>query len=413
MIPLVKIRRYVRYGLAAVLLLVVSASIAVAQSSQRYRPSAVDVDLGSRDLGVRYLKLGNTYRENGNYDLAQVYLKKGLDMVRNRGSRYWEAVGYEYLGLVYRDMGERSLALEYLRTAESIFRTILNPREPERSDMALRQVIDDIEFSRRPAIVDPAYRSENERLRLENQRLTDINRQLTDRVSELENRIRRIEADMSQRPSLPTTTVPEISDCRRDIESIARYRESVLISNNFTPINLESRGARTSDSRTRVFGNTVIGFLKKGESVRIEFDISGGEYAIVADGCLGKARDVDIRIINQRGIVLEKKDIRHTTSADITVADNRQQGDRTTTDNREQRPPDDKPQNQPQGNMANTMATASISADDPFRVRPAMYREPLAKLSWNAEYPGLHSFLITMYDCDADGAYFCVVIGKK
>ncbi len=390
-------------------------------STDAYRYDMYD-DLGARDLGVRYLKLGNTYRETRNYDLAQLYVKKGLEMVRNRNSRYWEAVGYEYLGLVYRDMGERSLALEYLRTAESIFREILVPRTGERSDMALRQVIDDIEQARTPVPIMPeGIRTENDRLRSEAQRLQDINRQLSDRVAELEARIRRLEQDMTNRatPAPATAPVanipqnfPDVSECRRDIEAIGRYRESILISNNYAPVNLETRGVRVSDINSRVMGTLVIGYLKKGESVKIEMDVAGGSYAIVTDGCLNKARDIDVRIINQRGVVLDKKDIRFTTSADITVADNRTPEQRAAATNDARITEERNPATTTQPTQA-TVATMSWMGDDPLRLRPSSNREPLAKLTWNAEYPGVHTFLVTMYDCEPEGAYFCFVIGKK
>jgi tetratricopeptide (TPR) repeat protein len=409
-----------------------SMALPVTASAQQLRMKrSADADLGTRDLGVRYLKLGNTYREARNYDLAQLYIKKGLDMVRNRGSRYWEAAGYEYLGLIYRDMGERELALEYLRVSQGIFANILNTRDGVGSDDALKLVIADIErgadrippASQRNMIpnlmmrpISPEMSSPDaDRLRTDNQRLQDVNRQLTNRIADLEDRIRRLETESINRSLNNTTTTPDISECKRDIEAIARYRESVLWSNNYTPQNLQTLGARVSDQNTKVNGTIVTGYLKKGESVKIELDVNPGIYAIIADGCSGKARDIDVRIINQRGVVLEKKDIRFSTSADVSTDGNRITETRTTNSNGGSTVSEERsPNTSTNANSSTNSTQATMSADGgDMRVRPSSTRDPLARLSWNAEYAGTHTFLVTMYDCEPEGAYFCFVIGRK
>jgi tetratricopeptide (TPR) repeat protein len=409
-------------------LLLLWEGVAPSESWAQYRSRRpVEVDLGTRDLGVRYLKLGNTYRETRNYDMAQLYVKKGLDMVRNRGSRYWEATGYEYLGLIYRDMGERDLALEYLRVAQGIFASILNTRDGVGSDDALKLVIADIErgndklppvtsgssmMNRSPEL--PTSSRESDRLRSENLRLAEVNRQLSNRIADLEDRIRRLEQEASSRSTMPPLmNTPDISECKRDIEAIARYRESVLWSNNYTPINLQLAGARVSDANTKVNGTIVTGYLKRGESVKIELDVVPGMYAIITDGCLNKARDIDVRIINQRGVVLEKKDIRFSTSADVSMnSDGRTTEARTTSNERSSDARVAEERNPGSGTSATT-ATIAASNEADFRIRPLSNREPLARLSWNAEYSGTHTFLITMYDCEPEGAYFCFVIGRR
>jgi tetratricopeptide (TPR) repeat protein len=397
--------------------------------AQSLRMKRGDVDLGTRDLGIRYLKLGNTYRETRNYDLAQLYVKKGLDLVRNRGSRYWEAAGYEYLGLIYRDMGERDLALEYLRVAQSIFASILNPRDGTGSDDALKLVIADIErgadrlpvrsmppapgpdmTNALPPMTAMPPNPEYDRLRSENARLQDVNRQLSNRIADLEDRIRRLEQDAVNRVNQP---VQDISECKRDIEAIARYRESILWSNNYTPVNLQALGARVSDpNATKVNGTIITGYLRKGESVKIEIDVTPGLYAIIADGCANKARDIDVRIINQRGVVLERKDIRFTTSADVSVDGNRI-ADTRTAENRTDNSTNATVTQDRNPSTGSTQATISNDPNAELRTRPSSTREPLAKLSWNAEYSGTHTFLITMYDCEPEGAYFCFVVGRR
>jgi hypothetical protein len=68
-----------------------------------------------------------------------------------------------------------------------------------------------------------------------------------------------------------------------------------------------------------------------------------------------------------------------------------------------------------------TQPTDSISAQqsntqqstEALPRKPASTREALAKVGWSNEYGGSHTFLVTMYDCDNEGAYFCFLIGKK
>jgi tetratricopeptide (TPR) repeat protein len=134
-----------------------------------------------RDEGIRYIKLAGTYREAQNYDLALKYANKGLQMVTNLGSQYWEAAGYEALGLIYRDMGDRQSALSYLRRSSDIFNRII--RQKDGSAAAVNMLIDDIEQGA----------DRNELLRNELQQKQELNRQLNDRVAALEERIRQLE----------------------------------------------------------------------------------------------------------------------------------------------------------------------------------------------------------------------------
>lgn len=374
------------------------------------------------NLGVRYLKLGNSYREARNYDLSQTYLKKGLDMLRNRNA-YWEATAYEYLGLLYRDMGDRQMALEYLRTAASLYDRVVNMRNNQGSDEVLRSVIADVEQgtsgARIGAIPAPALAPNNAPLQDENRRLQDENRALIARINDLEARIRQLETGLSANPgmSLKSPISVDMSDCKRDLEGIARYRESTLWLNGYAPVDFSTRDVRLTGGGARVDGTVIVGYLKRGESAKVEVAIPLGQYVIIADGCAPKARDIDVRIINQQGVVLEKKDIRFTgsmpnpapsnTGATTTTTNSETAGNTRTTETR----PSDSTQTQQTRPVENTTTTAPI--DDALRNKPSNTREALAKVGWNNEYGGVHTFLITMYECDAEGAYFCFLIGKK
>jgi tetratricopeptide (TPR) repeat protein len=159
----------------------------------------------SLEAGVRHLKLGNTYREARKYNLAQSYLRLGIDIARARGSKYWEAVGNEYAGLLFRDLGDRLTSLDYLRRAEYLYKQVLSPLASETSIDALRGIIRDTQLdyyafppSTRTSLgtMNNAYLYNSQSLsayQTENQRLRDINRALQVRISDLEYRIRQME----------------------------------------------------------------------------------------------------------------------------------------------------------------------------------------------------------------------------
>lgn len=162
------------------------------------------------ELGLRYLKLANSYREARNVDMAQYYARRGFDLVRGRGSRYWEAVAYEYLGLIYRDMGDNTTALDYLRRAESTYRTVISPLRTESSVNAVQRIMSDVEFGSRyfyspkalqnyrwntdspyySRYVSPQFSNASA---IERERLTRTNTILQARLTELEERLRNIE----------------------------------------------------------------------------------------------------------------------------------------------------------------------------------------------------------------------------
>jgi tetratricopeptide (TPR) repeat protein len=168
--------------------------------------------LEASDLGVRYLKLGDTYREARKYDMAQEYIQRGFDLVRGRGSRYWEAVAYEYWGMVERDMGNRLNALEYLRRAETLYRRALSPVYLESSIDAVGELIRD---TQRDLPMDVLYRPGGQMqpqsrtywygqstaadvLSANNQVLREMNTRLRERVVRLEDRIRTLETQGSR-----------------------------------------------------------------------------------------------------------------------------------------------------------------------------------------------------------------------
>jgi tetratricopeptide (TPR) repeat protein len=70
------------------------------------------------------LNLGNTYRRMKDYEKAKKYILEGLEGVRKVGDKYWEATGYQYLGLLYRDKGDKKTAKDYLTRAYNLYKSI-------------------------------------------------------------------------------------------------------------------------------------------------------------------------------------------------------------------------------------------------------------------------------------------------
>jgi tetratricopeptide (TPR) repeat protein len=70
------------------------------------------------------LNLGNTYRKMKDYEKAEKYLLEGLEGVKKVGDKYWEATGYQYLGWLYRDKGDKKTAKDYLTRAYDLFKSI-------------------------------------------------------------------------------------------------------------------------------------------------------------------------------------------------------------------------------------------------------------------------------------------------
>lgn len=57
----------------------------------------------SFELGIRFIKLSNSYREAGEIDKAIEYIEKGKRLVGR--NEYWLAVAKEYYGYILRDIG--------------------------------------------------------------------------------------------------------------------------------------------------------------------------------------------------------------------------------------------------------------------------------------------------------------------
>jgi tetratricopeptide (TPR) repeat protein len=103
---------------------------------------------GDIELGKRYLKLGNTYREGGDYNKAAEYLDKGLGIVSNYESgwegKYWTAVAYEFLAYLYRDMDMPDEAIKNMKDALFLYTSIvtMDDGSQEASGVVMKNLFD-------------------------------------------------------------------------------------------------------------------------------------------------------------------------------------------------------------------------------------------------------------------------------
>ena len=84
-----------------------------------------------RGASIVKLNLGNTHRKMKDYEKAEKYILEGLEGVRKVGDKYWEALGYYGLGLLYRDKGDKKTAKDYFTRAYDLYKSIGAERDAE------------------------------------------------------------------------------------------------------------------------------------------------------------------------------------------------------------------------------------------------------------------------------------------
>lgn len=109
--------------------------------------------LAQNDLGQRYLKLGNTYREADDFEKAEEYLSKGKKIVSSGSTwnnRYWSAVANEYFAYLYNDLSKnqkninnkdyfKQLSMEYFNKAKNQYENLIKTNDG--SQDAISEVI--------------------------------------------------------------------------------------------------------------------------------------------------------------------------------------------------------------------------------------------------------------------------------
>ncbi len=93
----------------------------------KYFQTAINIDdrygrylSGAEDM----LNLGDAYRRIKDFKDAKFYFDSGLERMKKVGNKDGEGLGYGYLGLYYRDIGNKILARKYFTKALNIFRSI-------------------------------------------------------------------------------------------------------------------------------------------------------------------------------------------------------------------------------------------------------------------------------------------------
>lgn len=99
------------------------------------------------ELGIRTLKLGNTYREAREWDQATKYLKQGYDIVRKLKNDYWIAVAHEFYGYLYHDAAQVSNldesyqdAINSFDEAIRLYRNVINQKDGSNSAVSLAKL---------------------------------------------------------------------------------------------------------------------------------------------------------------------------------------------------------------------------------------------------------------------------------
>lgn len=105
----------------------------------------LNAENGNLALAIRYIKLGNTYREGKDFDNAAKFLSKGRNIALKYKSfegKYWTAASLESLGYLYRDMGMQEESVKNLNSALEIYKSVI--KQSDGSQAALLGVINKI-----------------------------------------------------------------------------------------------------------------------------------------------------------------------------------------------------------------------------------------------------------------------------
>jgi len=76
------------------------------------------------EASIIKLNLGNAYKKMKDYEKAEKYLLEGLEGVKKVGDKHSEATGYGYIGLLYKNKGDKKTAKDHLTRAYDLFKSI-------------------------------------------------------------------------------------------------------------------------------------------------------------------------------------------------------------------------------------------------------------------------------------------------
>jgi hypothetical protein len=208
----------------------------------------------SLDLGVRYLKLSNTYREATDFDNAEKYLNKAKDLIDNGSSwdnKYWNAVSYEYSGLINLDRskkqeGEKSdffanKAVEDLKRALQEYQMLIDLKDGSQIPTAeLLKSVNSIE----KLIGESDYVNYFEVLNFEKLKLRDLPRGIPENIKNLtlaENKFRSFPSGISRFTDLVYLNLSynKIRDIDNSITSLRNLEWLDLSNNKIRNLNID------------------------------------------------------------------------------------------------------------------------------------------------------------------------------
>ncbi len=92
------------------------------------------------DEGIYRLNKGYILWKKGRLKKAKREINEGLKIVRKYKDKYWEAVAYKYLALIYRDTGAIFLAKKYMKLSRDIAKKVGAYQLYRDADKALRNM---------------------------------------------------------------------------------------------------------------------------------------------------------------------------------------------------------------------------------------------------------------------------------
>jgi tetratricopeptide (TPR) repeat protein len=172
--------------------------------SQEIINQPISQQLKNLELGKRYLKLGNSWRESRDFELSKKYLNMGYNTIIKYSDSYQLGVYYEYLGYLNRDEGEIETAIDNLRKAKAIFDKYGKTSDGTGSNIAIEKQIQNLENGN--FTTNTSSSNENNVLKEQNRKLLNDNNELVNTIYELKNEIAALKKKIDEMISINTTT---------------------------------------------------------------------------------------------------------------------------------------------------------------------------------------------------------------
>lgn len=214
----------------------------------------------STDLGIRYLKLGNTYREANEFNKAEEFLNKGKNLVSvgfKWENKYWTAVADEYFAYLYNDLSKmqndennknyfKQLSFEYFNKAKSQYENLVTIKDGSQDAISeVMKNLDGLNKKFNSTYEQKANQISNNVLNYEKLKLRELPIGIGDNVENLtlaENKFREFPPGLSNFKNLQYLNLSEnkIKSISPDLEQLTNLKWLDLSNNKIKelPINL-------------------------------------------------------------------------------------------------------------------------------------------------------------------------------